>query len=79
MQNQEIISYTDLIEQVAGRERGIECIGEIVHELREWLEENEYQSVQQIKGSMSLGNCPDPSAFARANYMKTLVDFAAER
>lgn len=59
--------------------RGIECIGEIVQELRAWLEENEYHSVQQIKGSMSLGNCPDPSAFARANYMKTLVDFAMEQ
>ena len=44
----------------------------IENELREWLAEHEYESIQQITGSMSLRTCPDPSAFGRTNYMKIL-------
>jgi len=32
-------------------------------------------SVEQLKGSMSRENCPDPAAFARGNYMKALTSF----
>ncbi len=41
-------------------------------ELLDWLEKNEYESLDQLRGSMSLRTCPDPSAFGRANYMKIL-------
>ncbi|MFQ5748687.1 MAG: dihydroorotate dehydrogenase-like protein [Planctomycetota bacterium] len=40
-----------------------------------WLEEKEYRSVEQAKGSMSRGNCPDPGAYERASYMKALVSY----
>jgi len=40
-----------------------------------WLEEKEYRSVEQAKGSMSRNHCPDPGAFERANYMKALVSY----
>jgi hypothetical protein len=43
--------------------------------LREWMVEKEHASVSQMKGSLSLINAPDPSAFERANYIKTLVRF----
>jgi dihydroorotate dehydrogenase (fumarate) len=36
------------------------------------LEEHEYESLDQLRGSMSLQNCPDPAAFERANYMRIL-------
>lgn len=36
----------------------------------EWMEKHEYESVQQLKGSMSQIRCPNPSAFERAQYMK---------
>jgi len=42
----------------------------------EWLEEHEYESVSQLKGSLSQQNCPDPAAFERAQYMKALTGFA---
>ena len=48
----------------------------ILDELHAWLEENEYDSVEQLKGSMSHGNCPDPSALERANYMNALTSFS---
>ncbi|MGD0269995.1 MAG: hypothetical protein ABSB14_13100, partial [Candidatus Sulfotelmatobacter sp.] len=38
----------------------------------EWMEKHEYESVQQMKGSMSQLRCPDPSAFERAQYMKAV-------
>jgi dihydroorotate dehydrogenase (fumarate) len=42
------------------------------------MEQNEYQSVEQLKGSMSQQNCPDPTAYERGNYMKVLTSFTAE-
>ena len=50
--------------------RGIEHIRTVEREMREWMEEHEYESVEQIKGCMSQANCPDPSAFERAQYMR---------
>jgi dihydroorotate dehydrogenase (fumarate) len=41
-----------------------------------WLDEKEYESVRQLKGSLSQANAPDPGAFERANYVKTLVRFS---
>jgi dihydroorotate dehydrogenase (fumarate) len=41
--------------------------------LAEWLEEHEYESLAQAKGSMSLLKSPNPQAFTRANYMRILT------
>jgi dihydroorotate dehydrogenase (fumarate) len=57
--------------------RGIEHIKVIEREMREWMEEHEYESVEQLKGSMSQKNCPDPSAFERAQYMRALATYPA--
>lgn len=40
--------------------------------LETWLEQHDYESLSQLKGSMSLASCPDPAAFERANYMRVL-------
>ncbi|MGE3779542.1 MAG: dihydroorotate dehydrogenase-like protein [Pirellulaceae bacterium] len=55
---------------------GPEIVPRLLAQLRQWLEENEYESVEQMKGSMSQGNCPDPSALVRTNYMKTLLNYS---
>jgi dihydroorotate dehydrogenase (fumarate) len=55
--------------------RGIEFIQVVEREMREWMEEHEYDSVEQLKGSMSQKNCPDPSAFERAQYMRALSTY----
>jgi dihydroorotate dehydrogenase (fumarate) len=47
-------------------------IGSLISGLRHWLEDHEYESVDQMRGSMSLRNSPDPSAFERANYLRVL-------
>jgi len=51
---------------------GLNRIGEIQDGMIRWMEEHEYESVKQMKGSMSQKACPQPSAFERANYMKAL-------
>ena len=58
--------------------KGFDVVGEILKGMTEWMEEKEYQSVEQLKGSMSQANCPDPAAFERGNYMKALTSFTGE-
>jgi dihydroorotate dehydrogenase (fumarate) len=41
-----------------------------------WLDQQEYTSIQQLKGSMSQLSCPDPAAFERASYMQALISFS---
>ncbi|UCE04172.1 MAG: dihydroorotate dehydrogenase-like protein [Candidatus Latescibacterota bacterium] len=43
--------------------------------LRSWMEEREYASVEQLKGSMSYSNVPNPGEFERANYMRALKSY----
>jgi dihydroorotate dehydrogenase (fumarate) len=43
----------------------------------QWLEEHEYESLDQMRGSMSLLKCPNPQAFERANYMRVLAGWKA--
>ena len=59
-------------------EDGSQQIGRILTGLREWMEEKDYASVEQLKGSMSQENCPDPAAFERGNYMKALTSFSGK-
>ena len=50
----------------------------ILERMTEWLQEKEYTSLEQLKGSMSQQKCPDPAAFERGNYMKALTSFTGE-
>jgi dihydroorotate dehydrogenase (fumarate) len=54
---------------------GIDYIHAIEREMREWLEDHEYESVEQIKGIVSQKNCPDPTAFERVQYTRALVNY----
>jgi dihydroorotate dehydrogenase (fumarate) len=51
---------------------GINHLRHLEHELRDWMDEHEYESVKQMRGSMSQQRCPDPSAFERAQYMRAV-------
>lgn len=54
---------------------GIGRITEILKEIEIWMTEKEYDSIEQMKGSMSQKSVADPSAFERANYMKALNNY----
>jgi dihydroorotate dehydrogenase (fumarate) len=47
----------------------------LLETVRHWLDEHEYESLRQMKGSMSLSKVADPAAFERANYMKALREY----
>ena len=51
---------------------GIDQIRVIEHEMVDWMEAHGYDSGEEIKGSMSQENCPDPAAFERAQYIRGL-------
>jgi dihydroorotate dehydrogenase (fumarate) len=46
-----------------------------LNEITTWMEEHEYVSIQQMKGSMSQQAVAEPAAFERANYMKVLSSY----
>jgi len=50
-------------------------VAAVERELVEWAAESGFESVTQLKGSVSQRNVADPSAFERANYMSTLIGF----
>lgn len=60
-------------------QKGTREVEQILAGVQKWMEENDYDSVEQLKGSMSRENCPDPSAFQRGNYMKTLTSFVGKQ
>jgi len=51
---------------------GPEYLAVLRRELEQWLEEHEYGSLREMRGSMSMRSCPDPQAYERANYMLML-------
>ncbi|RME09415.1 MAG: dihydroorotate dehydrogenase-like protein [Ardenticatenia bacterium] len=51
---------------------GVEYLGTVLENVRRWMEEHEYESIEQMRGSMSQMNIAEPAAFERANYMKVL-------
>ena len=79
----ELIKYllagADVVMSTSGMLRhGIGFLTTLVEGLRAWMEAREYESVAQLRGSMSQINCLNPDAFERANYIKILENYKAE-
>ena len=56
---------------------GIKQVSVIEKELVELMEKHEYESVRQLKGSLSQKKCADPAAFERAQYMRAITTLPA--
>jgi dihydroorotate dehydrogenase (fumarate) len=56
-------------------QKGIGRISELLTEMKKWMVDHEYDSIHQMKGSMSQKSVSEPAAFERANYMKVLSSF----
>ena len=56
-------------------QQGPDVIRRIREGLTQWLEEHEYDSLEQMRGSMNLLRCPDASMFERANYIRILQGY----
>ncbi len=56
---------------------GLEHVASVEAEIRAWMEEREYESVDQLRASTSAATAGDPAAFERANYMAVLRSWSA--
>lgn len=54
---------------------GTDYLSTVLRGMEVWLEENEYESLDMLKGSMSQKSVSEPAVFERANYMKALNEF----
>ena len=53
-------------------QHGPQQLARIRDDLETWLVEHEYDTLEQMRGSMSHERCPNPEAFERGNYMRVL-------
>ncbi|HXW57246.1 MAG TPA: dihydroorotate dehydrogenase-like protein [Candidatus Cybelea sp.] len=54
---------------------GIEHASVVLEEMQRWMEEQEYESIRQMQGSMSRRSASNPGAFERVNYMRVLSSY----
>jgi dihydroorotate dehydrogenase (fumarate) len=54
---------------------GIDYLAKVEEDIIDWMEEHEYESILQMRGSMSSQSVAEPAAFERANYMKVLSSY----
>ncbi len=52
--------------------RGPGYLATLIADFRAWMEEHEYEFLEQMQGNMNLLACPDPKVYERANYMLVL-------
>lgn len=57
--------------------QGVGRLTEILAEMEQWLAEHDYESVKQLKGSVSQQHAIDPSAYERANYVQVLDSYSS--
>ncbi len=50
-------------------------VATVLADLSRWFDERSYESVSQARGSVSQASVPDPSAFERANYVRTISSY----
>jgi dihydroorotate dehydrogenase (fumarate) len=54
---------------------GVGHFASVRAKVMEWMHDHDYQSIQEMQGSMSLRAVPEPAAFERANYMRVLSGY----
>lgn len=72
-----VMAGADAVQMVSALlENGPEYLTKVREDLERWLVEHEYESLDQARGSMNLENCPNPTAYERANYIQLLQSWS---
>lgn len=50
-------------------------VAELLESMRQWMSEREYESIAQMKGSISLAHTDNPALYERGSYMRALSRF----
>lgn len=71
-----IMSGADAVQMVSAiLKHGNYHVETVLKNLTKWMEEKEYESIKQMRGSISLHHTSNPAAYERANYMRILTDY----
>lgn len=54
---------------------GIDYLGDVLKGVEKWMSEHDYESLEQMKGSMSMKSVAEPAAYERALYIKDLQSY----
>lgn len=57
--------------------QGPEHVAKVLADLRAWMADHDYDDINDLRGALSQRAAPDPAAFERANYLRTLTRYAA--
>ncbi len=60
-------------------QNGIDHVASVLKDMIRWMEDHEYESIREMRGSMSQRSVSDPAAFERGNYMRVLSSYAAHK
>ena len=73
-----LLAGTDVVHLCSALlKHGVGRLTEIISELEQWLDEHDYESIEQLKGSVSQQHAIDPSAYERANYVQVLDNYSS--
>lgn len=68
-----ILAGADSVQTVSALLRhGPQLLSDWLSEIRTWMEQHEYTSIAEMKGALCMLRCPDPEAYERGNYLRTL-------
>jgi dihydroorotate dehydrogenase (fumarate) len=71
-----IMSGADVTQMASALiQNGHYYVESVLQELVTWMQEKEYISIEQMKGSISLNHCDNKAAYERANYMRALISY----
>ena len=57
---------------------GTEHLITIDEQLRDWMDEHDYESVDEMRGAVSSAGSADPAAYERANYIGNLASYTSK-
>lgn len=58
---------------------GPEHLSRIKEKMLHWMDEHEYESIEQLKGSLSVTHAINPSAYERCNYLEVIDSYTSAR
>jgi dihydroorotate dehydrogenase (fumarate) len=71
-----IMSGVDAVQMASALLKyGEEHVATVLSQVRAWMEEKEYTSIEQMKGSISMVHTDNPAAYQRSSYMRALQTY----
>jgi len=67
----EILAGADAVQVVSALyKQGIEIIGDMIEEIKAWMEKHGFENIDDFKGKMSQINSPNPAEYERVQFMR---------